>query len=354
MAQQKRKSPAKPKASGKGGKTRSGVKPRPKAKTRAKKAKTAAKNTGAPKPAKNATTAGRSTARASDAGAAKAPAPAGRAQAGTTSAAASMEASTQRRSMRGRRRVEATFAQEKPRPPQSMYLRLTFPGGDVVVFQPPDVLLFGRSDECLVVLPQSNVSRRHAEIRYLDGRFRLRDLGSTNGTFRNADRAGELDVRDGDVIQVGDVAMLWEILVADHNGLRPIRDRILTDAAARMKRERDPCAFLWLARMSRLRRKLDLPDSCTHLVLSLPAGESVDVLAYGYDVACDGQVTARHKIDLRLAPGEPLRSALARATEESSYSHAEVAAISRGAREGALPLDLLRLGFGGEGEQAGP
>lgn len=48
------------------------------------------------------------------------------------------------------------------------------------------------------------VSTRHAEIRRVDGRFLLRDLNSTNGTFLNGSRlSGERAVRDGDHIGCG-------------------------------------------------------------------------------------------------------------------------------------------------------
>ena len=51
-----------------------------------------------------------------------------------------------------------------------------------------------------------DVSARHAELRILDGRITLRDLGSTNGTFVNGVRAeGEWELRDGDELSFGAV-----------------------------------------------------------------------------------------------------------------------------------------------------
>ncbi len=43
----------------------------------------------------------------------------------------------------------------------------------------------GRSADCAVVLPESSISRRHAEVEHLGGRVRIRDLGSHNGTQVN-------------------------------------------------------------------------------------------------------------------------------------------------------------------------
>jgi pSer/pThr/pTyr-binding forkhead associated (FHA) protein len=46
----------------------------------------------------------------------------------------------------------------------------------------------GRSAGCELLIPVSYVSNRHAEIRWRDGCWRIKDLGSLNGTFLNAVR----------------------------------------------------------------------------------------------------------------------------------------------------------------------
>jgi len=49
-----------------------------------------------------------------------------------------------------------------------------------------------------------DVSSRHAELRILDGRYVLRDIGSTNGTFVNGDLlVGERELRQGDILSFG-------------------------------------------------------------------------------------------------------------------------------------------------------
>jgi pSer/pThr/pTyr-binding forkhead associated (FHA) protein len=59
-------------------------------------------------------------------------------------------------------------------------------------------LLIGRSRGCDLQIPDSDASRRHAEIYRSEGGFFLRDLGSTNGTFVNGRPVQEhrLDPRD--------------------------------------------------------------------------------------------------------------------------------------------------------------
>ena len=64
-------------------------------------------------------------------------------------------------------------------------------------------LVIGRSSACHLVLGDDTVSRRHAELRYEDGRWLLRDLHSSNGTYVNGRFVTEAEVRPGDVIHLG-------------------------------------------------------------------------------------------------------------------------------------------------------
>jgi pSer/pThr/pTyr-binding forkhead associated (FHA) protein len=68
----------------------------------------------------------------------------------------------------------------------------------------------GRGPENDVVVPESGVSRRHAEIRFADGCWWLTDLRSRNGTFCNAAEVkGELELKDGDRIQICDTLLCF-------------------------------------------------------------------------------------------------------------------------------------------------
>jgi uncharacterized protein involved in exopolysaccharide biosynthesis len=64
-------------------------------------------------------------------------------------------------------------------------------------------LTIGRSDRCDIRLDDDRVSSRHCELVRRGGRYRIYDLGSSNGTLVNAQRVDEIDLRDGDLIQVG-------------------------------------------------------------------------------------------------------------------------------------------------------
>lgn len=63
--------------------------------------------------------------------------------------------------------------------------------------------LIGRGSECHMVLPERQVSRQHAEIVYSNGRYRLYDLDSKNGTHVNGQKViAPIDLQDGDAIQI--------------------------------------------------------------------------------------------------------------------------------------------------------
>jgi DNA-binding response OmpR family regulator len=67
----------------------------------------------------------------------------------------------------------------------------------------------GRDPTCEIIIPDRQVSRRHACLRRVEGGFELEDLGSKNGTHLNgAPLRGAQHLQDGDLIQVALVAKL--------------------------------------------------------------------------------------------------------------------------------------------------
>ena len=76
-----------------------------------------------------------------------------------------------------------------------------------------DQLIFGRSSQCDVYLPYSEISRQHCQLRRLaKGQWRLEDLGSTNGTFLNQSLLTEPKrLKNGDVIEIGNVLVTVEL-----------------------------------------------------------------------------------------------------------------------------------------------
>ena len=66
-----------------------------------------------------------------------------------------------------------------------------------------EVVTVGRSPESYIFLDDVTVSRQHAEIARGDSGYRIRDVGSLNGTYVNRVRVDAVDLRSGDEIQIG-------------------------------------------------------------------------------------------------------------------------------------------------------
>ena len=70
--------------------------------------------------------------------------------------------------------------------------------------------IIGRAVESDIVITSKRVSREHACVRREGWRVILEDLGSTNGTFLNDERAlTPVELRDGDRIEIGDVPLIF-------------------------------------------------------------------------------------------------------------------------------------------------
>ncbi len=71
-------------------------------------------------------------------------------------------------------------------------------------------LTIGR-EGCEIILPDPEVSRRHAIVRRLDSGLALEDLGSLNGTWINDRRIDAVtELRPGDVVRFGNTVCAVE------------------------------------------------------------------------------------------------------------------------------------------------
>ena len=99
-------------------------------------------------------------------------------------------------------------------------LGLESAGAELVVYENGDAketiaitkapVVIGRLSTNDVVLSDPNVSRRHAELRRDGNRWRLADLGSTNGTVVNGKLSREHELEDGDKITFGKTDLVFK------------------------------------------------------------------------------------------------------------------------------------------------
>jgi len=69
----------------------------------------------------------------------------------------------------------------------------------------PGSLVVGRKNSCELRIPLSSVSRQHCEVTVEGDSVKLRDLGSSNGTYHNSIRVQEAELSAGDEVVVGPV-----------------------------------------------------------------------------------------------------------------------------------------------------
>jgi putative nucleotidyltransferase with HDIG domain len=94
------------------------------------------------------------------------------------------------------------------------------------VWESSDLLRIGRHESSEIVLDDSSVSRHHAEVRATERGWRVRDLGSTNGTRLNGVRLsnGQWPLRIRDFLQFGEIGVVVEALEeeVEHNTPSPV------------------------------------------------------------------------------------------------------------------------------------
>lgn len=71
--------------------------------------------------------------------------------------------------------------------------------------------VIGRQKGVTLQIPLKSVSREHCEILIKSDSIKVRDLGSSNGTFRNNDRITEASLEAGDYLRIGELNMAIQI-----------------------------------------------------------------------------------------------------------------------------------------------
>lgn len=104
-------------------------------------------------------------------------------------------------------RLPASF---KPRPRRAHLLEQTAGPGSPQRFElSRDTLLVGRGSTADLRLDSDDVSRTHAQLLRIDDEYTVEDLDSRNGVFLNGLQVHSAVLRDGDQLQLGDVAFTY-------------------------------------------------------------------------------------------------------------------------------------------------
>ncbi len=74
-----------------------------------------------------------------------------------------------------------------------------------------EMTVIGRRQDCDLMIPLGEISRKHCRIIREGDTLRLEDLGSSNGTFHNGRRIQETVLEAGDTIQVGPVTFVLQV-----------------------------------------------------------------------------------------------------------------------------------------------
>jgi putative nucleotidyltransferase with HDIG domain len=102
------------------------------------------------------------------------------------------------------------------------------------VWESSERLRIGRHEPCEVRLDDASVSRQHAEIFPGPRGWRLRDLGSTNGTYLNGNRVGkgEWPLQERDILEVGEFMLVVDAL-SQERGADMLPGELRVQATAR-------------------------------------------------------------------------------------------------------------------------
>ncbi len=73
----------------------------------------------------------------------------------------------------------------------------------------PQEVSIGRGDNCTICVSTDQVSRKHATVQHILGRYYIVDMRSTNGTFINEQKVERAKLMDGDQIRVGKTVLKY-------------------------------------------------------------------------------------------------------------------------------------------------
>lgn len=92
------------------------------------------------------------------------------------------------------------------------YTLVALEGNQTIELRLAPPMIVGRALTSDIPIPDPTISRRHAEVAVADGKVVIKDLGSSNGTFRNGQQVTEVTCHHGDQVTFGKVQFTLQIL----------------------------------------------------------------------------------------------------------------------------------------------
>jgi len=87
--------------------------------------------------------------------------------------------------------------------------------------------IIGRSETADHTVYSGKVSKEHVTIEITDGRYMIRDLDSTNGTFVNGERTSAHALADGDIVHVAHIEFCFRHASSSADAAAPVNERLI-------------------------------------------------------------------------------------------------------------------------------
>ena len=75
--------------------------------------------------------------------------------------------------------------------------------GGSTILDPQQPYFIGRDKSSEIQLTNSKISRKHARLDFLEGKWVLRDLDSANGTYSKGKKISRVEIREGLILYLG-------------------------------------------------------------------------------------------------------------------------------------------------------
>jgi EAL domain-containing protein (putative c-di-GMP-specific phosphodiesterase class I) len=164
----------------------------------------------------------------------------------------------------------------------------------------------GRNGGCDLTIDSTRISREHMRIEGSAAGYTVRDLGSTNGTFLNGARIQESALRDGDLLAVAHISLIFR---APSGAARLAVTQQFTEPHQGIEAEADPINGRAIVEAVRRLEEITLHRGLRHRLQAIVNVHNSEAMAY--EVAPHASLRdTRLQFDSRLPPDLACRALL--------------------------------------------